>query len=54
MENIFVSVFEVESEAYQALSELKNNPGDEKSIVSSAVLINLWMIQLSAALLECV
>ena len=39
MENIFVSVFEVESEAYQALSELKNNPGDEKSIVSSAALI---------------
>ena len=37
--NIVVTVFKVESEAYQALTQLKQNPGDEKSFVSSAVLV---------------
>ena len=37
--NIVVGLFEVESEAYQALTELKQNPGDEKSYVSTAALV---------------
>ena len=37
--NIVVSLFEVESEAYQALTQLKQYPGDEKSYVSAAALI---------------
>ena len=38
-QNIVVSLFEVESEAYQAMTELKQNPGDEKSYVSTAALV---------------
>lgn len=38
-QNIVVSLFEVESEAYQALTELKQNPGDDKSYLSAAVLV---------------
>ena len=38
-QNIVVGLFEVESEAYQALTQLKQNPGDEKSYVSSAALV---------------
>ena len=38
-QNIVVGLFEVESEAYQALTELKQNPGDEKSYVSTAALV---------------
>ena len=38
-QNIVVSLFEVESEAYQALTQLKQYPGDEKSYVSAAALI---------------
>ena len=36
--NMVVSIFFVESEGYQAMTELKQNPGNEKSIVSQAVL----------------
>ncbi len=36
--NIVVSLFEVESEAYQALTELKKNPGSDVSYVSAAAL----------------
>lgn len=38
-QNIVVSLFEVESEAYQALTQLKQNPGDEKSFISAAALV---------------
>lgn len=38
-ENIVVSIFEVESEAYQAMTQLKQYPGDEKSYVSAAALV---------------
>ena len=38
-QNIVVSLFAVESEAYQALTQLKQYPGDEKSYVSAAALI---------------
>ena len=38
-QNIVVGIFEVESEAYQALTQLKQYPGDEKSYVSTAVLV---------------
>lgn len=38
-QNIVVVVFEVESEAYQALTQLKQYPGDERSYVSAAVLV---------------
>ena len=37
-ENMVVSIFNVESEGYQAMTELKQNPGDEKSVLSQAVL----------------
>lgn len=38
-QNIVVSLFPVESEAYQALTELKQNPGTEQSYVKQAVLV---------------
>ena len=38
-QNIVVGLFEVESEAYQALTQLKQYPGDERSYVSAAVLV---------------
>ena len=38
-QNIVVGLFEVESEAFQALSQLKQNPGDENSYVTSAALV---------------
>lgn len=39
MQNIIVTVFKVESEGFQALSELRNNPKSGSSFVSEAVLI---------------
>ena len=38
-QNIVVSLFEVESEAYQAMTELKKNPGSDVSYVAAAALI---------------
>lgn len=38
-QNIVVGIFEVESEAYQALTQLKQNPGDDKSLVTQAILV---------------
>ncbi len=38
-QNIVVALFEVESEAYQALTQLRNYPGDEKCYVSAAALV---------------
>ena len=38
-QNIVVGIFEVESEAYQAMTQLKQYPGDEKSYVSAAALV---------------
>ena len=38
-QNIVVSLFEVESEAYQAMTHLKQYPGDERSFVTAAVLV---------------
>ena len=38
-QNIVVSLFPVESEGYQALTELKQNPGGESSYVSAAALV---------------
>ena len=37
--NIVVSLFEVESEAYQAITQLKQYPGDDRSFVSAAILV---------------
>lgn len=37
--NVVVSLFKVESEAYQALTELRNNPGDEKNLLIQAALV---------------
>jgi hypothetical protein len=38
-QNIVVALFEVESEAYQAMTQLKQNPGDENSYVLGAALV---------------
>ena len=38
-QNIVVSLFKVESEAYQAMTQLKQYPGDEKSYVAAAALV---------------
>ena len=38
-QNIVVCLFEVESEAFQALSELKQAPGDKQSFVTQAVVV---------------
>ena len=40
MLNVVVSIFEVESEAYQAITELKNQKGLKTSIMSEAVLVD--------------
>ena len=37
--NVVVSIFKVESEAYQALTEVKQNPGDDNSYLSQAALV---------------
>lgn len=39
MQNVIVTLFNVESEGYQAITELKNNPGSDASFVSEAALI---------------
>lgn len=39
VQNIVVGLFEVESEAYQALAELRQNPGNDSSYLSAAALI---------------
>ena len=38
-QNIVVSLFEVESEAYQAMTQLKQYPGDDRSYISAAALV---------------
>ena len=38
-QNLVVGIFEVESEAYQAITELKQVPGSEQSLVVQAVLV---------------
>ena len=40
MQNVIIGLFEVESEGFQAITELKQNPGDEKSFISQAALLN--------------
>lgn len=37
--NVVVSLFEVESEAYQALTQLRQYPGDDRSYVPAAALV---------------
>ena len=39
MDNILMAIFPVESEAYQAFSELKRDPAGENYLVSQAVLV---------------
>ncbi len=39
MQNVVVSLFDVESEGFQAVTELRKDPGGDKSFVSSAVLV---------------
>ena len=39
MQNVLVSIFEVESEGYQAITELKNAPAADGSLISQAVLV---------------
>ncbi|MCR5236709.1 MAG: DUF1269 domain-containing protein [Lachnospiraceae bacterium] len=39
MQNVIVCLFDVESEGYQAITELRNTPGNDTSLVSQAVLI---------------
>lgn len=38
-QNIVVGIFEVESEGFQALAELKQNPGGEDSFLTAAALV---------------
>lgn len=38
-QNIFTVIFDVESEGYQAFSELKQNPGDKNSLLSQVALV---------------
>lgn len=38
-QNVVVGIFAVESEAYQAITEVKRDPGDEKNFVVEAVLV---------------
>ena len=38
-QNVVVSIFEVESEAFQAITEVKQNPGDKQNFVIEAVLV---------------
>ena len=38
-QNIVVGLFEVESEAFQALTEFKQNPGTENSYLTAAALV---------------
>ena len=38
-QNVIVSIFEVESEAYQAITELKRDYGNEKSFLAEAILV---------------
>ena len=38
-QNVLVGIFEVESEAFQAMTELKQNPGTEKSFLAQAALV---------------
>ncbi len=38
-QNVVVSIFKVESEAYQALTQLKQYPGNDQSFVAQAVLV---------------
>ena len=38
-QNIVVSIFEVESEAYQAMTQIKQHPGNDSSYVSAAILV---------------
>jgi len=38
-ENIVVSLFEVESEAYQAMTQMKQYPGDDRSYVAAGILV---------------
>ena len=39
VQNIVVGLFEVESEAYQAMTQIKQYPGDERSYISAAALV---------------
>ena len=39
MQNIIVTIFEVESEGFQAITELRNNPEKDGSFLSEAALI---------------
>ena len=39
-QNIVVSLFEVESEAFQAMTELKQDPGTKNSYLSAAIVKN--------------
>ena len=39
MQNVIIGLFEVESEGFQAITELKQNPGDEKSFILQAALL---------------
>ena len=39
MQNVIIGLFEIESEGFQAITELKQNPGDEKSFISQAALL---------------
>lgn len=38
-QNIFAVIFDVESEGYQAFSELKQKPGDKNSLLSQVALV---------------
>ena len=40
-QNVYVAVFNVESEGYQTLTEIKNTPIDEKSAITEAALVKV-------------
>lgn len=38
-QNIIVGLFEVESEAFQAMTQLRQNPGNENGYLTAAALV---------------
>ena len=48
MENIMMSIFRVESQAYQAFSELKRDPSNQSYTISQAVIIKKETGQLTS------
>ena len=50
-QNIVVGLFEVESEAFQALTEFKQNPGTENSYLTAAALVKQFSSNSAASVI---